>query len=75
MVGPEHVMGLAIGNELELLHNHAPWPNRRPNSLFHFCRLIQLSLEEVDDGQRAQLDTFSSILFALLPFRSSLRPV
>eukprot|EP00913_Durusdinium_trenchii_P002339 g2161.t1 len=22
MVGPEHVMGLAIGNELELLHNH-----------------------------------------------------
>lgn len=25
MVGPEHVMGLAIGNELELLHNHVPW--------------------------------------------------
>lgn len=24
MVGPEHVMGLAIGNELELLHNHVP---------------------------------------------------
>jgi len=23
MVGPKHVMGLAIGNELELLHNHA----------------------------------------------------
>ena len=22
MVGPEHVLGLAIGNELELLHNH-----------------------------------------------------
>ena len=25
MVGPKHVMGLAIGNELELLHNHVPW--------------------------------------------------
>ena len=24
MVGPKHVMGLAVGNELELLHNHVP---------------------------------------------------
>lgn len=29
MVGPKHVMGLAIGNELELLHNHVPWRAKR----------------------------------------------
>ena len=29
MVGPKHVMGLAIGNELELLHNHVPWQAKR----------------------------------------------
>lgn len=71
MVGPEHVMGLAVGNELELLYTHAPWRAFKPshrvrwtypahgpdmgNSRVNFPEKNSLQMCLVTGGQRLHL--------------------